>query len=405
MAKFRYKAVTADGAIEEGEMEAPDRAAVVSGLQDAGRIPIRAEAASAGRLFARSKAHGAAGRIPFAVLLEWTRALSSLLGAGISVDRSLQIVAASAEDERARRLAEGAQKSVRAGAPLSSALAEHPAVFSRLYVSMVKAAEAAGTLDGGLARLEQYLERRHAAREQLIAALTYPSILVVVTGLSLLLIVGYVVPQFEPLFIGKADDLPWSTALVFAAADAIRRFGWLALIGAAGLGALGVKLWSDPRRRVDIDRLALRVPLFGAIQALKETSVFCRSLGMLLEGGMPLVSAFAIAKETVGNRAFERDLTGAGEAIREGAGLSAPLGEVEHLPAVAEQMVRVGEETGHLDKMLLRVSEVCDRELSAKVSRVLRILEPALIVGMGGVIGGIIASLMAAIVSVNDIPL
>jgi len=408
MAKFRYKAVTAEGQVEEGEWEAEDRAAVVAGLQASGRIPIRAEACGRGRALRRmslTRGVDRAGRVPFDVVLEWTRALSSLLGAGIPIDRSLQIVAASADDARARRLAEAAQTTVRAGAPLSAALGERPDVFSRFYINMVKAAEAGGHLEEGLARLEQYLERRKAAREQLLSALTYPLILLVVTALSLLLIITYVVPQFEPLFIGKLDQMPWSTAMIFAVAGAIRRFGWIGGAAVVVLGAAGLRLWQDGERRVGIDRLLLRLPLFGPVQALKEASVFARSLGMLLEGGMPLVSAFSIAKDTVGNRALARDLTEAMAAIREGAGLSGPLASVDGLPAVAMQMVRVGEESGRLDAMLLRVSEVCERELAAKVGRALRVLEPALIVGMGGVIGGIIASLMAAIVSVNDIPL
>ncbi|HKK05385.1 MAG TPA: type II secretion system F family protein [Gammaproteobacteria bacterium] len=405
MTTFHYKAVTAAGEVVEGELEADDRARAVAELQAMGRIPIRAEVRGTQRARWWDGRRSVHRRIPAAAVLEWTRALSSLLGSGISLDRSLQIISASAGEQSVRLLAETTQETVRGGAPLSAALEQSPAAFSRFYINMVKAAEAAGSLDVGLERLEQYLERGRASREQLVSALTYPAILLAVTGLSLVLIVSYVVPQFEPLFLGKNVELPWSTAFIFAMAGAIRHYGWLALVLLIASGVVAVRLWRDPTRRIVIDRTLLRVPLFGVLQSLRETSAFCRSLGMLLENGLPLLSAFTIAKETVGNRWLNGALDDAVTAIREGQGLSRPLEAIESFPPVAVQLVQVGEETGRLDKMLVRVADICDRELGTRVARGLSVLEPALIVGMGVVIGGIIASLMAAIVSVNDIPL
>jgi len=405
MARFHYKAVTPQGSVEEGMMEGPDRAAVVADLQAKGCIPIRAEEAlGSGRRLWRGSWRRRSRVAPSAVSA-LTRELASLTAASVPLDRALQILLDSDTDERVRSLVAGILEAVRGGGSLSSALEARGDVFSRFYISIIKAAEAAGALDEGLARLERHLERSQAIREKLVAALTYPMILLGVTGVSLLIIIVYVVPQFQDLLLGSDRPLPVSTRIVFALADGLRAYGGIALLVCAGAGLYLARWWRDESRRRRVDGMMLRLPLLGRLVTMTETAAFSRSLGGLLQSGLPVVMALGIARDAVANRAMRAGIDKALHSIREGVGLVEPLSASGQFPGLALQMMRVGEETGRLDEMLIRVADSYDRDITVFVGRVLSLLEPLLIVGMGLLVGGIIASLMVAIMSINEIPL
>jgi general secretion pathway protein F len=403
---YRYKAVTVDGDLLEGEMESSDQAGVIAHIQQSGNIPIRAEQARTdglGALLRRGFVR--ARRLRPREIALFTQELSSLLHAGLPLDRSLQIMIEVTEDKRLQKLTTDIQEAVRGGAALSAALEAQKGVFSRFYISLIHAAEAAGTLDTSLARLADYLERNKALKDNVVSALLYPAILVSVAATSLIVILTYVVPQFMQLFDDLGRALPLSTQIVIGSAELLRDYGWLlALAGVALVVYVRAQL-ARPAIRYRWDRRLLRVPLVGDLVRKMDMARLCRSLGTLVANGVPLLAGLAIAKDSLSNRVLSEAVTVAGDSLKAGRGLADQMVSTGLFPALGLQMVKVGEETGQLDEMLLRVADIYDREVATAVQRMLTLLEPVLIVGLGLVIAGIIMSILLAILSVNELPL
>jgi general secretion pathway protein F len=402
MPLFRYEAVTVAGELVRGEMEAADQGAVIARVQASGQLPIRAEPAPERRSrLVRGRARGI-GRREVGL---FTRELASLLHAGLPLDRALQVIVEVSQDAPLQRLAAGIQEAVRGGAALSNALDAHEEAFGRFYVSMIRAAEASGKLDAGLARLADYEERSKALKDSVISALIYPSILVVVSGISRLIILAYVVPSFTQLFADAGRALPLPTQVVMAVAEVVRSYWWL--MGAAFVvAALPLRaLLATPAGRYWWDGLLLRLPLAGGLIRRVQMARFSRSLGTLLAAGVTLLAALSIVKDIIANRVLSEALEPAAEALKAGRGLAEPLMASALFPALGLQLIKIGEESGRLDEMLLRVADLYDREVAAATSRILALLEPVLIVGLGVVIAAVIMSILVAIVSINDLPL
>ena len=297
------------------------------------------------------------------------------------------------------------QEGVRRGISLSRVMAERPELFSGFYISMVQASEIAGNLAEGLGNLAYYLERSKTLHDRLISALIYPVILLGVSVSSLLIILIYVIPQFRQLFDDMGAALPLSTQIVIGAAEGLRSYGpWLLLALLLAAGALR-QLLRQPEYRQRWDRLRLRLPMIGGLWQRIETARFARSLGALLSGGVPLLQGLGIARQTIGNRLMAAEVERASEGLKQGRQLAPPLLASGLFPALAMQMVQVGEETGRLDEMLLKVAETYDREVEVAIQRLLAVLEPLLIVGLGLLIAGIILSVLVAIMSITDLPI
>jgi len=402
MPKFAYKAVRPDGEAVEGELEAPDQGAVIRQLQGAGLIPIRARRAGGIELALRRERNAGLNRKEVGIL---TRELATLLEAGLTLDRSLQILIDLSSEPRVARVLAALQGRVRGGATFSTALEEQGEQFPRLYVNMVRAGEASGAMDAVLARLSDYLERTAELRETVTSALVYPAILLFVAGLSVILLLVFVVPQFTVLFQDMNAALPLPTQVVIAVGDLFRNYWWAMLVLVA-LSAVAVDRWlgrPGVRDRLDVRLLAL--PLFGDLIWKMETARFCHTLSTLLKNGLPLVSALNLAREVVGNRKLSGLLVEAGEELKRGRGLAAPFTQREILPQMALQMIRVGEESGSLDAMLAKVAEVYDKETQLSVRRMLTLLEPILIIGLGALVAGIIISIIVPILSLNELVL
>jgi general secretion pathway protein F len=402
MALYRYEAVTPSGDILRGELDAQDQAAVVAHLHERGQMPIRAEPAGV-QLFTWKRR--AAPRLSRNQLAVFTRELASLLHAGLALDRALQVILEVTEDPRARKLVAAIQEAVRGGAALSAALEAQASSFSRFYVSMIRAAEAAGTLDAGFARLAEHEERNKALRDSVVSALIYPGILVSVAAVSLLIILAYVVPQFTQLFADAGRALPLSTQIVIGVAALLRDYWWLLAAGVAAAAFLARLQLAKPRGRYWLDGILLGLPVVGELVKRIEMARFSRSLGTLLACGVALLAALSIVKEVLANRALAAALDPAAEALKAGGRLADALLAGAPLPRLGLQMIKVGEETGRLDEMLLKVAELYEREVTGATARLLAVLEPLLIVGLGIVIAAVILSLLQAIVSVNDLPL
>ena len=400
MPLFSYKAVRANGEVEEGELEATDEAALVRQLQQDGLMPIRTGRAGGGlkSLFKSNKP-----KVDQEQILHFTRELATLLEAGMTLDRALQILADLSDDEALVRMMENIREKVQGGDTLSSALESQGKIFTPLYISMVKAGEAGGVLHNVLLRLTDYLERSQELRESVRSALTYPMILLTVAGLSVIGLLVGVVPQFSQMFADMGKALPLPTQIVVNIGDALTNYWWAILSGGFLAAAFATKHFAKPDVKQVWDKRLLGWPLLGDLIAKVETARLTRTLAILLHNGLPLLTALTLVKDVIGNTTIAETVEEAAESLKRGKGLADPLIEKGVLPPLALQMIKVGEESGDLEPMLTKVADVFDREVRASVKRLLTLLEPALIVGLGLIVAGIIVAIMLAILGANDL--
>ncbi len=401
MPSYHYKAVRLDGEVVEGQIEAQDEGDVIRHLQKEGLIPLSARRAGGLRdqIFSGRRRQN----LNIKEIGAMTRELATLLEAGLTLDRSLQILIELSDEERVNRILEDLQARVRGGSTFSAALELQGGQFPRLYINMVRAGETSGALDGVLARLAEYLERTADLRDTVVSALVYPLILLVVAGLSVILLLVFVVPQFAVLFQDMGAALPLPTRIVMGVGDFFRDFWWALLILIAVIAILIEKALAKPEVRDRFDSRVLRLPLFGDLIWKLETARFCHTLSTLLKNGLTLLSALNLAKEVVGNRKLAGLMSQASEDLKHGRGLAQPFTQREILPQMALQMIRVGEESGALDAMLAKVAAIYDKETQSSVKRLLTLLEPALIIGLGVVVAGIIISIIVPILGANEL--
>ncbi|MEO1751955.1 type II secretion system F family protein [Thiofaba sp. EF100] len=396
MPAFRYKAVSASGEVLEGEMAAASREAAIARLQGLGHIPLHVEEAVGTRRWA----WGRRRRLDTA---RFTRDLSTLLRAGVPLDRALEMLMELAEDEPGRRLLAGLLDDVRGGSALADAMEARPEVFGRFQVSMVRAAEAGGALETVLERLADFIEQFQELKASVQAALIYPAILVAVTLLSLLVLLVYVIPQFATLFEGVGRSLPLPTRVVMGVAGFVRDWGWLLLaLPLLAIPWLRAALRGTAFRR-RWDGWLLGMPLLGELVLKIQTSVFARTLGTLISSGVPLLSALRIVRDTLTNSVLAEAVDRVIDSAREGGGLAAPIRASHRFPPLVAHLIGVGEESGRLDAMLVQLAEVYDRETRLAIRRLLALLEPVLIIGLGLVVGGIIMSILVAILGINEL--
>lgn len=400
MALFEYKAVTPSGETLTGEMDAPSKELVIAHLQEAGNIPVSAREVGTG--FRLSTLFRGRRGLKQSEVGDLTQQLSTLLGAGLALDRSLGILAELAENDRVQSTVEKIRNRVREGGSLSEALEERHGVFSRFYINMVRAGEIGGSLDQTLARMAEYLERSKELRDSVISALIYPALLVLLAIASLILLMGYVIPQFTPMFEEFGTELPMLTKIVMAAGNTLQHYWW-ALAGAVTI----VVLWfrgqlRRPASRRRWDARFLRMKGAGDVIAKMETARLARTSGTLLINGVPLLSAMSIAKNVMSNTVLADDVSEAANQVKSGTPMARALAVNGNFPRLALQMVNVGEETGKLDEMLLKVADTYDREVSTTIDRLMALLVPALTLGLAALIGTIVISVLLAILGINE---
>jgi general secretion pathway protein F len=410
MARFHFRAVTGTGEVVEGEIDAHSQAAVVEQLRGQGHLPLAAEpvgARAAGSTLQRWLRQPVLGskRVRRRELAVMTRELATLLEAGLTVDHSLSMLGNLATSEATRRLLADLLQRVQAGGTLADALGQHEDVFSRAYVSMVRAGEAGGGLNDVLGRLARYLDEAELLSEQVRSALVYPIVLLVMSGLSIVVLLTAVVPQFTPLFESAGAELPLLTRVVIAAGDAAQRYWWLLLLGFLAAIWLIRRQFRNVESRAGIDRWLLRVPLLGSLLIKIDTARLARTLGTLLANGVPLLNALAIARGTLANAVLREALSETTTAVKEGRGLAEPLAQSAPFPQLAIHLLAVGEKSGHLEAMLLKIAEIFDREVRSTLERLMTLLVPVLTIGLGLVIASIIGAVLAAILSAYQLPL
>lgn len=399
MASFTYKAVGRDGKTRQGVIEASGQELASRQLRAQGLTLLKLEAGS--NLDDPEKV---AGKPPSRQeVLSMTSELAVLLRAGLPLDRALKVLIDMAAQPQMQFLLNDLLKAVKGGKALSIAMQSHEKIFGSFYISMVRSGEASGQLSEVLDRLVEYLENAKANRDSVVSALIYPAILLVVAVLSIVLMLGFVVPQFESLFEDMGEALPLLTQMVLSGADFIKSWGWLMLIVIIGAGIVFRNWSSTDQGRTALDRRMLGLPLAGGIVFEFEVSKFARTTGTLLGNGVSLLKAISIAIDTVDNRVIRDALQVLPPAVKGGQRMSIALEESKMFTPMVIQMIRVGEESGSLDKMLLELAKVFDDHVQSGVKRGLALLEPILILTMGFIIAVIIIAILMGILSVNNL--
>jgi general secretion pathway protein F len=401
MPVFSYKAIGRDGRALDGTVEADGPELATRQLRGQGLTLLKLEAGGGLSKQASPKRRGRGpGRQD---ILSMTSELAVLLRAGLPLDRALKVLIEMASQPQMDQLLNDLLSAVKGGKALSQALQPHEAVFGSFYLSMVRAGEASGQLSEVLDRLVEYLENARANRDTVISALIYPAILAVVAILSIVVMLGFVVPQFESLFEDMGEALPPLTQLVVGGADFIARWGWLLLLVAVGAG-LYLRRWSETDAgKARLHRRMLDLPLAGGIIFQFEMSKFARTVGTLLHNGVSLLKAISIAIDTVDNVVIRQSLQVLPPAVKAGKRMSVALEDTGMFTPMVIQMTRVGEESGSLDRMMLELAKVFEGHVQSGVKRGLALLEPVLILGMGFIIAVIIIAILMGILSVNDL--
>jgi general secretion pathway protein F len=406
MTTFAYRAADRHGRTLDGIMDAPDARAVVEKLREEACFPIHiaphTERARASFSLAALRPRGVRGRD----LVAYTQELATLVEAGLPLDRALGLLAELTPSARLREVTLALLAAVRGGASLGDALAQHsPRPFSRLYVNMVRAGEKGGVLEVTLTRLAEYLEESQAMRDTVASAMIYPALLATVGVGAVAFLLAFVIPRFADVFRDLGGNIPLPTQILLGVSGGLQRFWWALALVAVGVVAGTRMILSAPQARLVVDRLVLRAPMLGEIVRKNETARFARILGTLLRSGVPLLAALTVVKEMLTSRPLALAADDLADAVKRGAGLHQPMAAARVFPPLAVHMVRVGEETGRLEEMLLKVSGVLEADTRRRLTRLVALAEPIIILAMGLVVGFIVLAMLLAIFSISELPL
>lgn len=408
MPEYLFKAADQSGKIVKGAMEASSEAGVVTSLREKRLVPIRIAPAEQKKL-----SHHLSARVDLSALLNrvtgrdvmlFTQDLATLLGAGLPLDRSLEILIGATPKEKFKQLLIALKSDVQGGSYLSDALGKHPRFFSRFYVNMIKAGESGGVLEPVLERMGRFLENTQELIDYVRSALIYPLFLVFLGGASIIILMTVVIPKFSIIFADLGATLPLSTRILLGASELFRSYIWVILAGLTAATLAVNHYLKTPDGRMKLDRYKIRLPVVGNLTCNLETARFTRTLGTLIQSGVPILQALALAKDIIQNRMIATALDTVQARVKEGEHLSAPLADIGVFPELAIQMIKVGEETGKLDSMLLKVGESYEKTVRVLIKRLIGLLEPTMILAMGIVVGFIVISMLTAIFSINEMP-
>jgi general secretion pathway protein F len=402
MPAFRYRAVGGGGEVLTGELDGASQSNVVAQLQQRGLIVLKVD--EAGRRSSLLDIQiGGAAKLSGSELVDVTRELASMLGAGQDLDRSLRFMVEGAANARVRGVLSRLRDRVRDGAALAASLQLEPKSFSRLYIGLVRAGGGGGDLAGTLDRLAGMLERQRSLKSTIQSAMIYPAILVIAAVGSIMLLLTKVLPQFVPLFAENGVALPASTAFLLAVGNAVSDYGLFALVLSVA-AFFGLRVWlKRPGPRRTADGILLRLPVWGGLLRDVLAAQFTRTLGTLLNNGVPLLNAMAVVQDVIANKVAQAAVQKAADAAKAGQGISKALAATGVFPARTVQMLRLGEESAQLGAMALRAADIHEERTRLGVERVVALLVPAITILMGAAVAGIVSSLLLAMLSLNDI--
>ena len=394
MATFIYDALDARGKSVKGKIDAENEQLVLSKLHEQNFHII---AVRESKSHSRAKTGSKNKKVKLQALVIFSRQLATMIDAGIPIIKALDILESQVKDPVLKEVIADTRKDVKGGLTLTDALAKHPSIFSKLYVNMVRAAEVGGILDTILDRLAGFLEKEMEIKGKIKSAMMYPIIVLAFAGVMVLGLFLFVLPKFKEIFVSMNIDLPPVTQALFSASEWLQKFWWVALMVIVG-GLVGTKRYGNTTKgRYNLDKIKLKLPIFGDLSLKMSVSRFSRTFGTLISSGVPMMRSLEIIGETTGNAVLSEAIANAREAIREGAKISAPLASSGLFPAMVTHMIDVGEETGRLSEMLTKVADFYDDEVDALVKGLTSMIEPMLIVFMGVLVGFIAISVMSPI--------
>lgn len=403
MAVFTYKASDLGGKIVDGSMEGKDAALIISKLQEQGLFPLQIQKQEEAKGINRNVSVRAYfQRVKRSDIMVFTQQLATLLDAGMQLDRALAILVELNEGNKFREIVDKIRKNVQGGSSFADALAKHPKHFNRLYINMVRSGESGGVLEIIMSRLAGFLEMTQTLRSEIVSALLYPLILVGVGGAALVILLTFVLPKFTVIFADLGVAMPLPTQIVISSSQIIKD-NWYYIVAVLVFLGLGFRSYQKTEKgHLAIDAFKIRAPVIGELFQKVEIARFARTMGTLSRSGVPILQALSIVKDTLTNEVIASALISVYGGLKEGETLAQPLKESKVFPSLAIHMISVGEETGKLEQMLLKIADVYETDVKVSIKRFMALLEPVLILGMGLIVGFIVVSMLLAIFSISS---
>jgi type IV pilus assembly protein PilC len=390
---FQYKVRDTQGRLLQGSLDGDSQTLVAEKLRNMGYVPIAINQEKSASLSKDLSIPGLSDRVSIKDVAVFSRQFATMINSGLSLIRALTILAEQTENKKLASVVTEVRLDVEKGASLSQAIGRHPKVFNRLYVAMVRAGETGGVLDSVLLQLADIIEKQVELKRKIKSAMTYPVAVLCLVLLIVTAMLIFVVPTFETLYADLGGTLPLPTRILLAVSRLVTKFAPIIIILEAA-GVYGFKKWIQSETgRAKWDAFKLRVPIFGKLVHKTAMTRFARTLGVLLRSGVPILESLEITSETVNNTVVAKAVKETQEAVKRGESVAAPLQRHPIFPPMVVQMLAVGEETGQVDTMLSKVSDFYDQEIEATVDALTSLLEPLLIVVMGGAVGGMVVAL------------
>ncbi len=400
MPQFAYKAKKDDGSLVTGTLQAESERSALDSLGRMGVFPL--EIASRDDATAAAAPRQVARRLKSADVALFTRQLADLLRAGVPLNRALGTLQRQSSNLRLSEMVEEIGRQVAAGASLHEALARVPKVFSNLYVSMVKAGETGGFLEDVLHRLSVFIEKDQELRSRVSSALAYPILLIVIGSGAVAFLMVFFIPRFSAIFQKMGDNLPLPTQIVMGVSYFMRDQWVLVFLGLVVLIVVWTRLAATVTGRRFVDRLKVRLPLFGDIVRKNAVSRFARTLGTLLKSGVPILSGLSISKEAMANVVLMDDIDEASAGVKQGRGLAEIMRKSRYLPPMVVDMIAVGEEGGNLDEVLVSVADSYDLQVERAIRVFIALFEPALLVVMASLVGFIVIAMLLPVFTLSS---
>lgn len=394
MPVFSYSARTLSGDLRRDTIDVPSRDDVISFLRSQRLIPVSVREKPAAFSFSM----GSKAKNRDIVIM--TRQFAAMVNAGLPLVQALEILVAQTDSEPIRKALGAVLHDVESGNTLADALAQHPKVFTELYVNMVSAGESGGILDTIMNRLAEFLEKNEALARKVKAAMIYPAVISVVAIGAIVVLLLFVIPTFQAMFASFDQQLPLPTRIVIAASDFLQHYWWALLAGGIGGSALFRRWVATPMGRLTFDRILLATPILGTVVLKSAVSRFTRTLGTLMSSGVSILEGLEITAKTSGNRVIHDAIIESRTSIAGGESISKPLERAKVFPPMVTQMISVGEETGDLDGMLSKIADFYDDEVDVAVDGLLKAMEPLMIVILGSIVGGMIVAMYLPIFGV-----
>jgi len=393
MPVYKYKAIDASGDSVQGIVDAESIKTANEKLKKEGVYLSSLKEVNR----SKSRKFFPFGRVSIFELAISTRQFSTLISAGLPLEASLSALSEQAEDQKLKEVLTQVKDKVSEGSSLANALNEHPAVFPDLYINLVKAGEASGTLDIVLLRLADFLEKETALKSKVRSALIYPIFMFFIGMAVVLFMVSFVIPRISKIFEDSQKALPFITVVLIKSSNFITQHYFLILILFVAISLLIFRFKNTPRGKMFFDRMALKIPIFGKITSMVVISRFTRTLGTLIASGIPLLDALKISGAVIGNSVYLETIDSVSQNVREGSSLAKPLRDSEVFPPLVTRMIAVGEETGEMEKMLSKIADIYDQQVETTVSTLTSLLEPVMILGIGVVMGFIVFAILLPI--------